>query len=289
MAFQKATKKKSKLRVAIESASGAGKTFSALLLAKGLGGKIAVIDTEHGSASLYSDKFDFDVLELSAPFAPERYIEAIDEAESAGYDVLIIDSMSHEWNGPGGCLNIVDKIGGNSYTAWGKVTPRHDAFIQRILASKMHVIGTMRSKANYETGKDEKTGKMTVEKQGTAPVQRDGVDFEFTVVFDLNQNHMAKATKDRTSLFDGKDDIITERTGKTLLKWLNTGAEPEPENKPADRNYTAEFEGCLKAENPREALNGLWKSLSAAEQEQLKKSGLLNEYKSKVDEMTKAA
>ena len=266
MGFQKATKKKSKLRLAIEGASGSGKTYSALTLAKGMHGKIAVIDTEHGSASLYSDKFDFDVLELTAPFTPERYIEAIDEAEKAGYDVLIIDSMSHEWNGQGGCLQIVDKIGGNSYTAWGKVTPRHEAFIQRILSSSMHIIGTMRSKANYETGKDDR-GKMTVEKQGTAPIQRDGVDFEFTVVFDLNGNHMAKATKDRTSLFDGKDEIITERTAEVMLNWLNSGEapkQPEPKNELPPRNYTAEFEACQTMDEVKK----LWLSLTAAEKTQ---------------------
>jgi hypothetical protein len=222
--FKKASKKKSKLRLAIEGASGSGKTYSALVLAKGLGKKMAVIDTEFGSASLYADKFDFDVLNLDPPYSPERYIEAIKNAEEAGYDVCIIDSMSHEWNGEGGCLDIQNKMGGNSYTSWGKVTPRHDKFINAILTSRMHIISTLRSKANYETGKDT-SGKMTVEKKGTSPIQRDSVDYEFTIVFDLNQQHMARASKDRTSLFDGQDFIIDNNISKKLIDWLESGEE----------------------------------------------------------------
>jgi len=221
--FQKATKKQSKLRLALEGAAGCGKTYSALLIAKGISNKIAVIDTEHGSASLYSGLFKFDVLELTPPYTPEAYIEAIQEAEKCGYEVLIIDSISHEWNGEGGCLDIVNSLGQNSYTAWGKVTPRHDRFINTILRSDMHIITTMRAKANYEVGKDENTGKMTIEKQGTAPIQREGVDFEMTTVLSLNQHHYACATKDRTSLFDGIDFLITEDTGKKIIQWLNDG------------------------------------------------------------------
>lgn len=220
--FKKASKKQSKLRLAIEGASGSGKTYSSLILAQSLGAKIAVIDTEHGSASLYADKFDFDVLELKPPYEPEKYIEAIKTAENAGYDVIVIDSISHEWNAEGGCLDLVNKLGGNSYIAWGKITPRHDKFINTILQTNMHVIATMRSKANYETGKDER-GKMTIEKKGTAPVQRDSVDYEFTIVFDLNQNHIATVSKDRSGLFDGKDFEITKEVGEKLLNWLNSG------------------------------------------------------------------
>jgi hypothetical protein len=223
MVFQKAEKTQAKLRLAIEGASGSGKTYSSLILATSIGKKIAVVDTEHGSASLYADKFNFDVLELRPPYEPERYVEAIKEAEAAGYDVIVLDSITHEWNGEGGALDLVTKIGGSSYSAWAKVTPRHDKFINAILQSKCHVIATMRSKANYETGKDERTGKMTIEKKGTAPIQRDSVDYEFTVVFDLNQRHMANVSKDRTSLFDGRDFQITAEVGQKLLKWLNDG------------------------------------------------------------------
>lgn len=230
--FKKATKKKAKLRLAIEGASGSGKTYSSLILAKELGKKIAVLDTEHGSASLYSDLFDFDVLELKPPYTPESYINAINEAEKAGYEVLVIDSITHEWNGVGGCLDIVSNVSGNSYTAWAKVTPRHDAFVNRMLNSSIHIIATMRSKANYETGKAD-NGKMTLEKKGTAPIQREGIDYEFTIVFDLNHKHNATATKDRTGMFDKRDFIISDVTGKELVNWLNSGVEVEDNGKQA--------------------------------------------------------
>jgi hypothetical protein len=220
--IQKATKKKSKLRVLLESASGGGKTYSALVLAKSFG-KACVIDTECGSASLYADKFDFDVLELAAPFTPEAYIDAIHEVENAGYDVVIIDSITPEWGGVGGCLDIQNKLGGR-YTDWAKVSPRHQKFIDTMVQSPIHVIATCRSKADYKM--DETTKKVT--KAGTAPEQRGGIDFEFTTVFTLNQAHMAEATKDRTSIFDGKESIITEKTGQMFIDWLNSGAEPAP-------------------------------------------------------------
>lgn len=229
--IQKATKKKSKLRVLLEAASGGGKTYSALVLAKQFG-SCCVIDTECGSASLYADKFDFDVLELGAPFTPEAYIEAIHEVENAGYDVVIIDSITPEWTGVGGCLDIQNRLGGR-YTDWAKVSPRHQKFIDCIIQSPIHVIATCRSKADYKM--DETTKKVT--KAGIAPQQREGLDFEFTTVFSLNQNHMAEATKDRTSIFDGKESIISEETGKKFIEWLNSGVEPtsiprpQPENK----------------------------------------------------------
>ena len=219
--FHKAEKRQLKLRLAIDGPSGCGKTWGALTIATSLGGKIAVIDTEHGSASLYSDKFEFDVLEMKNNFSPEQYINAIKAAENAGYDILIIDSMSHEWDGIGGCLDLQTKLGGR-YTDWGKITPRHDAFIQAILSCKMHVIGTMRTKAEYVIEKNQ-NGKDAPRKVGTAPKQRDGLEYEFTVVFNLNQQHMASVSKDRTSLFDGRDFMLDDSVGLMLIEWLNSG------------------------------------------------------------------
>lgn len=226
MAFKKAVRKKSKLRIALAGTSGSGKTYSALTLAKGIGGKVAAIDTERGSAQLYADKFDFDVLELAPPYTPERYIEAIKEAEKEGYEVLIIDSITHEWNGSGGILEIVDtlsrsKFKGNSYAAWNEGTPRNRKFIDAMLASNMHIIATIRSKAAYvET---ERNGKKTMQKQGTSPEQRDGIEFEFTSVLDLNiDGNIATASKDRTQIFTDPL-VLTEETGRLLAEWLNTG------------------------------------------------------------------
>ena len=230
-AFTKATRKKAKLRLALTGPSGSGKTYGALLIASGLGGKIALIDTERGSASLYSDLVDFDVLELGAPYSPERFIEAVDMAEKAGYDTLVIDSISHEWNGSGGCLEINDAIAksryrGNTWSAWSDTTPRHRAFLDRLTQSQMHIIATMRSKT--ETAQNSKDGKTSVAKLGMKPEQRDGAEYEFTVVLDLvHDGHFATPSKDRTGLFMGKDpQPITKGTGGSLLDWLEKGEKP---------------------------------------------------------------
>ncbi len=188
--FKKAERKQAKLRLALSGPSGSGKTTGALLIAKGIGGKIAVLDTERGSASLYADLVDFDVVELSPPYTPERYIEIIHAAEKEGYTTLILDSITHEWNGQGGILEIVDKVAktkfkGNSYAAWNEGTPRHQKFIDTMLASSLHIIATMRSKAVYvETEKG--NGKKSIEKQGSSPQQREGLEYDFTAVLDIS-------------------------------------------------------------------------------------------------------
>ncbi len=218
--FKTATKQQAKARLLCAGASGSGKTTAALTLAAAIGKRIAVIDTEAGSASLYADRFAFDVLELAPPYEPERFIEAIAAAEEAGYDVIVLDSITHEWSGPGGCLDIKIKMG-DRFQDWAKVTPRHDRFIQAMMRSKSHIIATVRSKQGYSM--DER-GK--VQKTGMDPQQRDGIDFEFTVCWNINAQHMAEAQKDRTRLFDGKPELITKETGKRLADWLNSGTAP---------------------------------------------------------------
>lgn len=225
--FKKAERKQAKLRLALAGPSGSGKTYSALLLAQGLGGRIAVLDTEHGSASLYADLVDFDAMELHAPYSPERYIEVIVAAELAGYDTLIIDSYSHEWTGSGGCLEQNEtvahqKFRGNTWAAWNETTPRHRKLTDKILTSSMHIICTMRSKTETVQGEGKKILKL-----GMKSEQRDGTDYEFTVVLDLTHDgHTATASKDRTKLFD-QPELISEETGKRLLSWLNSGISPE--------------------------------------------------------------
>lgn len=225
--FKKAERKQAKLRLALAGPSGSGKTYSALLLAMGLGGRIAVIDTEHGSASLYADIADFDSLELNAPYSPERYVEAVTAAEQAGYNVLIIDSYSHEWTGSGGCLEANEKLAhqkfkGNTWAAWNETTPRHRRLTDKILTSSLHIICTMRSKTETVQGEGKKILKL-----GMKSEQRDGTDYEFTVVLDLTHDgHTAIASKDRTKLFE-EPELITQETGRRLLAWLNSGVSPE--------------------------------------------------------------
>lgn len=230
--FKKAERKQAKLRLALAGPSGSGKTMGALLLAKGIGGKIAVLDTERGSASLYSDLCDFDVVELQPPYNPERYIEVVKAAEQEGYTTLILDSITHEWSGTGGILEIVEDVSrskyrGNSYAAWNEGSPRHQKFVDAMLSSNLHIIATMRSKTVYVEN-EKQNGKKNIEKQGSAPQQRDGIEYEFTVVLDLNNDkNLALPSKDRTRLF--LDPFtITEQTGIDLLNWLNSGT-PLPE------------------------------------------------------------
>ncbi|MFC2998241.1 ATP-binding protein, partial [Acinetobacter sichuanensis] len=202
--FKKAERKNAKLRLAIAGPTGAGKTFGALLLAKGIGGRIAVVDTENSSAELYDDIVPFEHANLQPPYSPEKFIEAIKAAEKAGFDTLIIDSITHEWSGVGGCLEIVDTLAsgpfkGNSWGAWSKVTPRHRKFIDAMLQSSINIIVTLRSK--METIQTNDNGKKKVEKVGMKAEQRDGIEYEFTTVLDLTHNNIAISTKDRTRLF----------------------------------------------------------------------------------------
>ena len=202
MQLQKATRKKSYLTLNLSGPSGSGKTYSALKLAYGLTGdwnKIALIDTENGSASLYSHLGGFNTLDLEPPFTPERYIEAIDACISAHVVVIIIDSSSHEWNGPGGCIEINEhlaqsKFKGNTWSAWSQTTPRHDAFVQKVLQCRCHVITCTRSKMETVMTDDKK-----VKKLGMKDIQREGWEYELTVSLNIDRDtHAAQASKDRT-------------------------------------------------------------------------------------------
>lgn len=234
--FQKAERFKSKLRLGLTSPAGGGKTHSSLLIAKGLGGRIAVVDTENGSARKEVGKNgvpEFDVLVLEAPFTPDKYISAIKEAEKEGYDIIIIDSLSPAWAGSGGLLERADIItkssaSKNSYMAWREVTPLHNKLIDAILQSKCHVIVTMRSKVEYVVETNDK-GKSAPRKVGLAPIQREGMDYEMDIVLDIDQNqHLATASKDRTSIFEGTPFKPSVETGEKLKEWLGTGVEAPP-------------------------------------------------------------
>ena len=229
--FRKAERKKAKLRLGIVGPAGSGKTYSSLLIAAGLGGRIALIDTENGSGDLYAGRKEipeYDICPISAPYTVPKYLEAIKEAENAGYSVIIIDSLSHAWAGDGGLLDqqgkIADSGKGNSYTAWRQVTPLHNKLVESILQSPCHVIATMRAKTEYVLETDSK-GKQVPKKVGLAPVQRDGMDYEFTTVFDIDLNHNVQVSKDRTAMFDGMIFKPGTDTGNTLKAWLETGAD----------------------------------------------------------------
>lgn len=225
MHLELATRKRAKIKMALQGPSGSGKTMGALLIAYGLSGnwnKVAVIDTENYSASLYAHLGTFKVLNIGAPFSPEKYMESIKVCEQAGMEVIIIDSISHEWEGSGGILDIHSNMTGNSFTAWGKLTPRHNAFVQAILQSPAHIIGTIRSKQEYVLS--ERNGKQVPEKVGMKGITRDGMDYEFTLVLDLDIKHNAIASKDRTGLFMDKPHFtLNPDVGEQILRWCKEG------------------------------------------------------------------
>lgn len=260
--FKKASRTKAKARIALIGPSGSGKTYSALQLATGMGGKIALIDTERGSGDLYADSFDYDTLQLEPPFSPKKYVDAIRAAEDAGYATVIIDSLSHAWAGEGGILDIHDNNtkGSNSkngFQAWKEVTPQQERMVNAILGAKLHVIGTIRTKTAYEIVENER-GKKEPKRIGLAPIQRQGLEYEFTCVLDLStESHMATASKDRTGMFDGSHFVITQDTGKQLASWLDSGTEP-----PVKFDPLAEQKKAIRNAKDMAALSELWAALS---------------------------
>ena len=233
--FTKATKRQAKLRMAIDGPAGSGKTYTALVAATALknGGRVALIDTERGSAAKYGDLFDFDTLDMREAypretFDPANYIEALRAAEAAGYDVIIVDSISPEWDGDGGILQKHDaatkRNSGNGFVAWKDVNTYHDKFVSAMLDCRCHLIVTMRSKMDHQQTKDDR-GKNVVEKLGMAPIQRNGVEYEFDVVGDMNQANDLIISKTRCHLIAGA--VVSKPDGKwfqILKSWLSDGA-----------------------------------------------------------------
>lgn len=229
MAFQKAERVQRTPKIALAGPSGSGKTLSALLIAngylEGTGKRIAVIDTENHSAALFADRVDFDVLALEPPFSVEKYVNAIHEAELAGFGFLIVDSITHEWHYILKSVEQEQGFGGNKFTAWGKWTPKHEAFKDAIIQSHLPIICTMRAKQEYAIDKDD-SGKSKITKLGMGAVQRDDTAFEFDAVLMLSMDHAAKSDKDRTSLFDGKIVQPNEETGRVIRKWFASAPAP---------------------------------------------------------------
>jgi len=231
MKLKIAERRQAKIKMALQGPSGSGKTMGALFIAYGLcknWNKIVVIDSENFSASLYAHLGKYSVLNISAPFTPEKYMEAISFCTESGAEVIIIDSISHEWEGAGGILDIHSGMTGNSFTNWGRLTPRHNAFVQAILQCPVHIIATTRTKQEYVLS--EKNGKQVPEKVGLKSVTREGMDYEFTLVLDLDIKHNAISSKDRTCLFMDKPEFrITPDTGEEILLWCKQGIYKSPE------------------------------------------------------------
>ena len=253
MTFKKAVRQNAKIKLAITGASGSGKTYSALRLATGLAehGRIALIDTENNSASLYAEDFGFDVASIVPPFTNDKFIQAIQQATEAGYDVVILDSASHAWEGILEYKDALDKRGGNSFTNWGEASKQYKGILNALLQSDIHLIACMRSKTEYVLESNEK-GKQVPRKIGLAPIMRDGVEYEFSVVFNLDAGHNAMADKDRTGLFTDKLFQISEDTGQTISKWQKGGVDPSKALKDEFEALGAELYGEIWSNKRKE-------------------------------------
>lgn len=242
--FKKATKKQTRLRLGLIGPPGSGKTYTSLAVTKAMAAilsaekgeeaKVALVDTEFHSSEKYADIFDFDVSTLDGSFHPKRYVEQIRAAESAGYDFLIIDSLSHAWIGKDGGLDLHDKAverqrgHKNPFTAWKEVTPHHMELVQALVQCRCHLIVTVRSKVEYVQSKDA-NGKTTVQKVGMAPLMREGIEYEFDVTGDLDVENTLVISKTRCVAL--KRAVIKEpgeSMARTLMEWLGSGAPAEP-------------------------------------------------------------
>ena len=285
--FKTAQRTQAKLRLAIDGPSGSGKTYSALLIAKGLAGgdlaKVALIDTERGSGSLYADLGGYAVAEMHPPYLPKKFADALDAAVLEGFEVIVIDSLSHAWAGEGGVLDYVDNVAktqtkGNSFTAWKEGTKVQNALVDHILSVPCHVIATMRTKTEWVIEENEK-GKKVPRKIGMAVKQREDVEYEFTTYLNMSrEHHVATASKDRTGLFDERFEVPSEAMGAELLAWLGTAA-PEPPRPARAAQQDAQREQAADAARVREqgpapepasaAGNGDSKLIGAAAQDRL--------------------
>ena len=260
---RQATRRQLKARVAFDGPSGSGKTWTSLEWATVLadGGRILVIDTEHGSASLYSDVFTFEVITWAPPYDPGELADTIRDAGGDGYAVIVVDSLSHFWEGEGGTLDIVDaaaqKARGNTFAGWKAGTPALRHLVDTILACPMHVLATMRAKTEYVLEVDSK-GKQAPKKVGMAPVMRAGIEYEFTLVGDLDLDHRVSITKSRCSALA---DVLVQpgRAGdaaRQFLDWLAAGEEAEPAPPTEREVQAAVLELC---DGNRQLANQAWR------------------------------
>jgi hypothetical protein len=253
--IRRAQRKRAKLRCGLIGASGSGKTMSALKLAFGLGERVGLVDTEHASSEMYADLGEYDVIQLDAPYTVARYREAIQAFEKAGYGTIVVDSLSHSWASEGGLLDKQNSLVTSgkyksSFDAWREVTPDFTRLVEELLNSPAHILCTLRTKVEWVVEKDER-GRNVPRKIGTSPIHRDTLEYELGLVFELSDNHYARASKDRMNLFDGWSNIITEEVGKTIREWLDGGA-PEvlkpPAPKPERKLTIAQWLDALQAE-----------------------------------------
>lgn len=255
--IRQAERRQAKLRLALTGVSGSGKSLGAINLAAGMGKKFVVIDTEHKSADLYADVAKFDVLTLDKPFTPEKYIGAINFCELQGYEIIIIDSLSHAWSGEGGVLDMHEAAtqassSKNSYMAWKDVTPWQNKLVNTIIQSPAHIITTMRVKTHHDLV--DVGGKKRPVKIGLAPIQKEGLEYEFTCVLSLDKDsYLYTSSKDRTNIFEGKHEKLSQETGKRIMEWLESGKSMEESRQEEIAILKEKLISCVTLESLRSA------------------------------------
>jgi hypothetical protein len=253
--IRKAERRQAKLRLALTGVSGSGKSMGAIKVAAGMGKKFVVIDTEHKSADLYANVAEFDVLTLDKPFTPEKYINAINYCEQQGYEIIIVDSLSHAWSGEGGVLDMHEiatqaSASKNSYMAWKDVTPWQNKLVNTIIQSSAHMIITMRVKTHYDVV--DVGGKKKPIKIGLSPIQKEGMEYEFTAVLSLDKDsYLYTSSKDRTQIFEGKHEKLSEETGKRIIEWLESGKSIEESEKEEISLLRDKLISCVTLESLR--------------------------------------
>jgi len=285
--FTKATRNDTTIKIALTGASGSGKSFSSLKLARGLvgpTGRIAYIDTENQSAKLYSDLTEFFHCDLTPPFESRKFIEAVTEAEKAGFDCVVIDSLSALWNWTLDYKSGLDRKGGNSFTNWNDAGKIFNDALQAILQSKIHVIACMRSKQEYVMETNAK-GKEVPKKVGTAPVMRDGIDYEFTLCLDIGMDHQCIPSKDRTGLFVDKTFRIDERTGQQIAGWLSGNPTPlrqeQVNREPVDDTTTENFLKMIHNAESKDTLKRIGQQIKTSTLPESAKAAIRSVYKEK--------
>lgn len=253
--IRKAERRQAKLRLALTGVSGSGKSLGAIKIAAGMGKRFVVIDTEHKSADLYAEVAKFDVLTLDKPFTPEKYIGAINYCEAQGYEVIIIDSLSHAWSGEGGVLDMHEAAtqassSKNSYMAWKDITPWQNKLVNTIIQSPVHIITTMRVKTHHDIV--DVGGKKRPVKIGLAPIQKEGMEYEFTAVLSLDKDsYLYTSSKDRTQIFEGKHEKLSEETGRKIIEWLESGKSQDEVQKEEIALLNEQLLACTSVENLR--------------------------------------
>lgn len=262
MQLQVAQREKVKIKMSVSSPTGFGKTYGSLLIAYGLTGdwsKIAVIDTENQSASLYSDLGKYYTIKMEPPYTVANFCKAVDLCVEGGIEVIIVDSTYHYWHGKGGLLEYNNSLGNNSYANWAKTNPLYSQWIDKILQTPVHFICTSRKKQAYEMTKDS-SGKVTVEKKGMEDQVRDGFAYEMTISLNIiNNRHLIEVDKDRTRLFTGKQEfVITSATGAMIKEWCETGIDEAAEKAKAEKQLHATWQKSISKCKTESDLQELW-------------------------------